>query len=234
MVYSGMLSFPRMDLLSRILHIMQLFTRSYFPTTTISPSTYVSATNSSVPTSFSGHTVYSTTAGLGLFSIAPATGTWTSSLVSSYGHPATPSISVAGDVIFVATDQGYVLGLSAATGTVEWATKPCPQACAARTRALMAVSADGYMVFVHVSRVGSTGYAGVVAVAASNGATRWTLATNEDARALALDGEGTLFVGDASGAVAWTTRVRAAVVSFALGANGALYVATNSSLVALR
>ena len=216
----------------------------YFRTAQTQGQVYTTATNNSIPTSFSGHTVYSTTTGLALFSVAPASGQWTSALTTSYGNPATPSISVGSDMVFVATDQGYVLGLSATTGTVSWATKPCPQACAARTRALMAVSADGYSLYVPVSRVGASGYAGVVAVSASTGATKWTLATNDDARALALDSAGTLFVGDASGAVfgvraatgavAWTTTVRAAVVSFALGANGALYVATNASLVALR
>ena len=89
-----------------------------------------------------------------------------------------------------------------------------------------------------------SGYAGVIALSATTGATRWTLSTNDDARSLALDASGMLYVGDASGsvfgvhsttgAVAWTYSARGVVSNLALGGNGALYVATSASLVALR
>lgn len=110
-------------------------------------------------------------------------------------------------------------------------------------RAIPVPSPDGTKVFFPMSRAGPSGYAGVIAVSATSGATQWTFSTNGDARSLALDSTGMLYVGDSSGslygvrsssgAVVWTQAVSGAVTSLALGANSFLYVVTNTSLVAL-
>ncbi len=94
-----------------------------------------------------------------------------------------------------------------------------------------------------MGRAGPTGYAGVIALSVTSGATQWTFSTNGDARSLALDSLGVLYVGDSSGsvygvhassgAVVWTQTVSGEVTSLAIGANNFLYVATNTSLVAL-
>jgi hypothetical protein len=147
-------------------------------------------------------------------------------------------------MVYAGTDTGYILALNNPGGTLVWAVSRCPQACRTNTRGLAALSADGALLFVPVGRVAGVGYAGVLALSTASGATVWTLATNDDARSVALDSAGTLFVGDASGfiigvhstsgAVVWTYAARGAIANLAIGANGALYATTNMSLIALR
>lgn len=199
------------------------------------------ATNTSIPATSGGYTVFSVPSYLSASNIA-GSALWNYP-TANYGVFATPTFSIDSSYVYAGTASGYVVALATSSGTAAWAVSPCPQACAASTRALSALSADGATLFVPMAR-SAGGYAGVVALATANGATRWTLATNDDALALALDARGVLFVGDktgavygvtaSSGAVLWTASLHAAVGQFAIGANSALYVSTNSSLVALR
>ena len=162
---------------------------------------------------------------------------------ASYGNATSPSISIDSTQVFLGTSSGYALSVGLTTGALTWAVNPCPQACSVGVRALAVPSADGTKVFFPMSRAGASGYAGVIALSTTAGATQWTLSTNGDARSLALDASGLLFVGDssgsiygvraASGAVVWTLTVSGAVANLAIGANSFLYVATNTSLVAL-
>jgi len=111
-------------------------------------------------------------------------------------------------------------------------------------RTLPVPSPDGTKVFFPVGRATPQGYAGVIALSATTGSTQWTLATSGDARSLALDATGLLYVGDASGSicavrsasgvVVWTQAVGGAIANLAIGANSFLYAATNTTLVALR
>ena len=162
---------------------------------------------------------------------------------ASYGNASSPSISIDSTQVFLGTSGGYALSVGLTTGALTWAVNPCPQACSVGARALAVPSADGTKVFFPMSRAGPSGYAGIIALSTSSGATQWTLSTNGDARSLALDASGLLFVGDssgsiygvrsASGAVVWTLTVSGAVANLAIGANSFLYIATNTSLVAL-
>ena len=165
---------------------------------------------------------------------------------SPYGSLSSPTISVSLDSlsVFVGSSSGTALSISASSGTLQWAATPCPQACTMAPRALPVPSPDGTKVFFPVGRASPQGYAGVVALSATTGATQWTLATSGDARSLALDASGILYVGDASGSicavrsasgvVVWTQAVGGAIANLAIGANSFLYAATNASLVALR
>jgi hypothetical protein len=195
------------------------------------------------PANIGGFSIFSYGVNVGKVSNSAASSqVW--SYPSPYGNVSSPSVSVNSASIFVGTSSGYAISLLFSTGALQWAVSPCPQACSVGPRALAVPSSDGSKVFFPMSRAGGpSGYAGVIAVSASSGATQWTFSTNGDALSLALDVIGLLFVGDSSGsiyavrsssgAVVWTSSVGGSVANLAIGANSFLYVATNSSLVAL-
>ena len=193
------------------------------------------------PANVGGYSYVAYTSTLTKFVNSPLAQAWAFS--SQYGNVTSPSISIDGARVFTGTSSGYALSVSVTSGAIQWAASPCPQACGMNARSLPVPSSDGTKVFFPMSRVGPTGYAGVVALSATSGATQWTLSTNGDARSLALDSSGILYVGDAngaifgvhasSGAVVWTQTVSGDISSLAIGANSFLYVATNTSLVAL-
>lgn len=179
-----------------------------------------------------------------LVKLEPSTLTAVWTYPSSYGNLTTPAISFNSAYVFVGSSSGFALSVAASSGVQRWAISPCPALCSVNVRALPVPSQDNTKVFFPMSRVGPSGFAGVIALTVSAGAKKWALSTSGDVRSMAQDVGGLLFVGDSSGsiygvrtttgAVVWTLKVSGAVANLAIGANSFLYIATNTSLIALQ
>jgi outer membrane protein assembly factor BamB len=190
-----------------------------------------------------GYSYLSASAALIKYQLTPLAAVWTYNPSPSRGSLSSPAVSIDNVYIFVGTSAGYALSVVASSGSQHWETSPCPQACTVNIRALPVPSKDKTKVFFPMSRVGPSGFAGVVALSVSTGATRWKFSTSGDVRSIAQDAGGLLFIGDSSGsiygvrsstgAMVWTTPISGAVANLAIGANSFLYAATNTSLVAL-
>ena len=167
------------------------------------------------------------------------------------GALASLSVSWDGASVFVGSASGAVTSLAAGSGAVQWSTpSPCPQACTFGTAALSALSRDGQRLFVPVGAAGGGGppaFSGVLALGTRSGNVSWSLPTAAPVQALALDAQGTLYVGDLGGAVYAVKGSSGAVAALfntpggagvlpnglALGASGMLYVATPNAVLAL-